>query len=276
MRRVGQMGIKRRKRKTEITPQSHWNQGRRVNSVRKHGPSLFLSLLLVISTFTGRILIMTWDRYQLAFYLPVNVSYFFPHKISLVMVQTVGPKLFNTVRVWECFFPPCLFQAALLHRRMKLLVLALSVALLFAAGQSATDSPLCKHNLCSCALGIFCSITLAFLPNLSHTQRHSGLLCHCLSNYSHSLGLLHCNTCVVFSFIYFLYFLSGEALNCHRCVPPLAGKSCELSLEPCKPEKDACAAVKFLREPCKFLNLHHHVTIKNSDKLVEVQRDPLV
>lgn len=106
MRRVGQMGIKRRKRETEITPQSHWNQGRRVNSVRKHGPSLFLSLLLVISTFTGRILIMTWDRYQLAFYLPVNVSYFFPHKISLVMVQTVGPKLFNTVRVWECFFPP--------------------------------------------------------------------------------------------------------------------------------------------------------------------------
>lgn len=43
MRRVGQMGIKRRKKKTEITPQSHWNQGRRANSVRKHGPGPFLS-----------------------------------------------------------------------------------------------------------------------------------------------------------------------------------------------------------------------------------------
>uniref|UniRef100_A0A3Q0RMP7 UPAR/Ly6 domain-containing protein n=1 Tax=Amphilophus citrinellus TaxID=61819 RepID=A0A3Q0RMP7_AMPCI len=34
---------------------------------------------------------------------------------------------------------------------MKLLVLALSVALLFAAGESVTDSPLYKHNLCCCA-----------------------------------------------------------------------------------------------------------------------------
>lgn len=34
---------------------------------------------------------------------------------------------------------------------MKLLVLALAVALLFTAGESVTDSPLYKHNLCCCA-----------------------------------------------------------------------------------------------------------------------------
>ncbi len=36
---------------------------------------------------------------------------------------------------------------------MKLLVLALTVALLFTAGESVTDSPLNKHNLCCCATG---------------------------------------------------------------------------------------------------------------------------
>lgn len=173
MRQVGQMGIKRRKRETEITPQSHWNQGRRVNSVRKHGPGPFLSLPLVISTFTEHILIMTWDRYQLAIYLPVNVSYF-SHKISLVIVQTAGLKLFNNVRVFS------LLLAAPLHRKMKLLVLALGIALLFAAGQSATDSPLCKHNLSSWAPGTFCRTALAFAANVSFTERRSGLLCRCL------------------------------------------------------------------------------------------------
>ncbi|KAM4605051.1 CD59B glycoprotein isoform 1-T2 [Polymixia lowei] len=46
-----------------------------------------------------------------------------------------------------------------------------------------------------------------------------------------------------------LVFTTGEALNCHRCVSKKAGGTCELSVETCKPGKDACAAVKFLREP---------------------------
>ncbi|XP_068197494.1 CD59 glycoprotein [Antennarius striatus] len=46
-----------------------------------------------------------------------------------------------------------------------------------------------------------------------------------------------------------LLFTVGEALNCHRCVPKEAGGSCELSVETCKPEKDICAAVRFLRPP---------------------------
>lgn len=36
---------------------------------------------------------------------------------------------------------------------MKLLVLALTVALLFTAGESVTDSPLNKHYHCCCATG---------------------------------------------------------------------------------------------------------------------------
>ncbi|CAJ1072600.1 hypothetical protein EPR50_G00127670 [Xyrichtys novacula] len=46
-----------------------------------------------------------------------------------------------------------------------------------------------------------------------------------------------------------LLFTAGEALDCHRCVPRRAGQSCELTVETCPPEKDACAATKFLSEP---------------------------
>ncbi|XP_065810376.1 uncharacterized protein ly97.3 [Labrus bergylta] len=46
-----------------------------------------------------------------------------------------------------------------------------------------------------------------------------------------------------------LLFTAGEALDCHRCVSKKAGGSCELSVETCPPEKDACGAAKFLSEP---------------------------
>uniref|UniRef100_A0A3Q3JXL1 MAC-inhibitory protein n=1 Tax=Monopterus albus TaxID=43700 RepID=A0A3Q3JXL1_MONAL len=46
-----------------------------------------------------------------------------------------------------------------------------------------------------------------------------------------------------------LLLTAGEALNCHRCVPKKAGGACELTVETCKPEKDCCAAARFLREP---------------------------
>lgn len=51
-------------------------------------------------------------------------------------------------------------------------------------------------------------------------------------------------------------------------------KSCALSLESCKPEKDACAAAKFLREPyaqyqkcmkmsdCEMLKMNSYINIK--------------
>uniref|UniRef100_A0A3P8WMZ2 UPAR/Ly6 domain-containing protein n=1 Tax=Cynoglossus semilaevis TaxID=244447 RepID=A0A3P8WMZ2_CYNSE len=46
-----------------------------------------------------------------------------------------------------------------------------------------------------------------------------------------------------------LLFTAGEALDCIRCVSRKAGGACERSVETCKPEKDACAAAKFLTPP---------------------------
>lgn len=47
-----------------------------------------------------------------------------------------------------------LFQAAAPNNRtMKLSLLALTIALLVTAGESVTDSPLSKHNLCCCTTG---------------------------------------------------------------------------------------------------------------------------
>ncbi|XP_069013988.1 CD59B glycoprotein [Embiotoca jacksoni] len=70
-----------------------------------------------------------------------------------------------------------------------------------------------------------------------------------------------------------LLFAAGEALDCHRCVPKRAGESCELSVETCKPEKDGCAAAKFLRPPhgqyqkcmalsdCEMLKMNSYIDI---------------
>lgn len=51
------------------------------------------------------------------------------------------------------------------------------------------------------------------------------------------------------------FFFSGGALDCHRCVSKKAGGTCELTVETCSPEKNGCAAAKFLREPREFLNI---------------------
>ncbi|CAG5896461.1 CD59B glycoprotein [Menidia menidia] len=71
-----------------------------------------------------------------------------------------------------------------------------------------------------------------------------------------------------------LLFTAGEALNCHRCVPKRAGEDCALSVETCKPGKDACAAAQFLREPrghyqkcmalsdCKMLKMNAYIDMK--------------
>ncbi|XP_041848660.1 CD59B glycoprotein [Melanotaenia boesemani] len=71
-----------------------------------------------------------------------------------------------------------------------------------------------------------------------------------------------------------MLFTAGEALNCHRCVPRKAGGKCELSVETCNPEKDACAAASFLRQPyghyqkcmalsdCQMLKMNAYIDIK--------------
>ncbi|XP_051260430.1 CD59 glycoprotein [Dicentrarchus labrax] len=71
-----------------------------------------------------------------------------------------------------------------------------------------------------------------------------------------------------------LLFTAGEALNCHRCVSKQAGGSCELTVETCKPEKDGCAAAKFLRAPhgqyqkcmalsdCEMLKMNAFINMK--------------
>ncbi|XP_041659876.1 CD59B glycoprotein-like [Cheilinus undulatus] len=70
-----------------------------------------------------------------------------------------------------------------------------------------------------------------------------------------------------------LLFTAGEALDCHRCVSKKAGGECELTVETCLPEKDACAAAKFLRQPyaqyqkcmrmtdCEMLNMNSFINI---------------
>ncbi|XP_037314942.1 CD59B glycoprotein isoform X2 [Pungitius pungitius] len=71
-----------------------------------------------------------------------------------------------------------------------------------------------------------------------------------------------------------LLFTAGEALDCHRCVSRRAGGTCELSVETCKPGKDACAAASFLKPPhgefqkcmalsdCEMLQMNSYISIK--------------
>ncbi|TDH05931.1 hypothetical protein EPR50_G00127670 [Perca flavescens] len=71
-----------------------------------------------------------------------------------------------------------------------------------------------------------------------------------------------------------MLFTAGEALDCHRCVSKRAGGLCDLTVESCKPEKDACAAASFLREPygqyqkcmalsdCEMLKTNSYINIK--------------
>ncbi|XP_042352968.1 uncharacterized protein ly97.3, partial [Plectropomus leopardus] len=71
-----------------------------------------------------------------------------------------------------------------------------------------------------------------------------------------------------------LLFTAGEALNCHRCVSKTAGGTCEHTVETCKPGKEACAAVKFLRPPnaqfqkcmaledCEVLKMNAYLDVK--------------
>ncbi|TWW73723.1 uncharacterized protein ly97.3 [Takifugu flavidus] len=71
-----------------------------------------------------------------------------------------------------------------------------------------------------------------------------------------------------------LLFSAGECLSCHRCISKVAGGPCELSVENCKPDKNGCAAVRFLREPfaqfqkcmslesCELLKLNAYINAK--------------
>ncbi|XP_062337326.1 CD59 glycoprotein [Osmerus eperlanus] len=74
-----------------------------------------------------------------------------------------------------------------------------------------------------------------------------------------------------------LLFISGEALDCHHCVPKKAGGSCDLTVETCKPEKNGCAAARFLRAPngqyqkcmamsdCEMLKMNAYIDMKCCD-----------
>ncbi|XP_056148878.1 CD59 glycoprotein [Lampris incognitus] len=84
---------------------------------------------------------------------------------------------------------------------------------------------------------------------------------------------------VVLALALALLFAAGDALDCHRCISRKAGGQCESSVETCAPEKDACAAAKFLTEPygqyqkcmtmldCQMLKINAFVDISccNSD-----------
>nr|XP_019962144.1 PREDICTED: CD59B glycoprotein-like [Paralichthys olivaceus] len=84
-----------------------------------------------------------------------------------------------------------------------------------------------------------------------------------------------------------LLFTAGEALNCHRCVPRMARGTCELTVETCAPEKDGCAAAKFLKAPhghyqkcmalsdCEMLKMNAYIDIKCcGDDMCNTSDDP--
>ncbi|XP_021176579.2 CD59 glycoprotein [Fundulus heteroclitus] len=71
-----------------------------------------------------------------------------------------------------------------------------------------------------------------------------------------------------------LLFIAGETLDCRRCVPQRAGGTCQNTVETCAPNKNACIAAKFTREPfgrfqrcialsdCKLLEMNAYIKVK--------------
>lgn len=100
---------------------------------------------------------------------------------------------------------------------MKLLVLALAVAVMFSAGESSADPPAEQTQTSAALPGVFRPPPRRRLHGRSQTV---------------SAG--------------------GEGLSCHRCVSKVPGGPCELSVETCKPDRNGCVTAKFLREPCEF------------------------
>ncbi|KAM9789434.1 CD59 glycoprotein [Neosynchiropus ocellatus] len=123
---------------------------------------------------------------------------------------------------------------------MKLLVLAVTVALLFTAGdalrcyncQPPADQRNCEVTEETCPAGKNACTAVTFLtdPYISYQNRNTMKL-------------------LVLTVTVALLFAAGEALTCYRCIPKQAGLPCELSEETCKPGKDACASAKFLSSP---------------------------
>ncbi|XP_010903163.1 alpha-elapitoxin-Aa2e [Esox lucius] len=74
-----------------------------------------------------------------------------------------------------------------------------------------------------------------------------------------------------------LMLACGEALDCLHCVPARAGGDCEVKVQTCPPEKNACAAAKFRLAPyghfqrcidmsgCKNFELNAYIDIKCCD-----------
>ncbi|XP_062386726.1 CD59A glycoprotein-like isoform X1 [Sardina pilchardus] len=75
-----------------------------------------------------------------------------------------------------------------------------------------------------------------------------------------------------------LLAVSSFALDCNRCVPTKPGGTCTVTTETCPPEKDACAATKFLTPPyayyqkcmrmsdCEMLQTNGYINIKCCQK----------
>ncbi|XP_063063639.1 CD59 glycoprotein [Engraulis encrasicolus] len=78
---------------------------------------------------------------------------------------------------------------------------------------------------------------------------------------------------LIFCMVVLLAVSSGFALDCIHCVPKKAGESCTETTATCPPEKDACAAARFLRPPhgyyqkcmkmsdCKMLQTNSYINI---------------
>uniref|UniRef100_H3BX97 CD59 glycoprotein-like n=1 Tax=Tetraodon nigroviridis TaxID=99883 RepID=H3BX97_TETNG len=90
----------------------------------------------------------------------------------------------------------------------------------------------------------------------------------------HEAALLNVMKFWVLALAAALLFSAGESLNCHRCVSKVPGGECELSVETCKPDKNGCAAARFLRSPfaqfqkcmslesCNLLKLNAYINVK--------------
>ncbi|XP_031418708.1 CD59 glycoprotein [Clupea harengus] len=83
---------------------------------------------------------------------------------------------------------------------------------------------------------------------------------------------------LILAVVLLLAVTSGFALDCNRCVPLKPGGTCTVTTETCPPEKDACAAAKFLSAPfshfqkcismsdCQMLQTNSYINIKCCQK----------
>nr|AGS12542.1 CD59-like protein [Misgurnus anguillicaudatus] len=83
---------------------------------------------------------------------------------------------------------------------------------------------------------------------------------------------------IVFAVLLGLVVSGSWALECHQCTPAKAGGACEVTTVTCPPEKNGCAAARFIRKPyghfqkcmamsdCEMVKQNAYINIKCCQK----------